>query len=75
MEGTIERTSLPNKIHGCVTVLRYIEIPPCYDSNHKNALCCSSVASPKFFLGKYFEIREQQYLVLGHRVWKHKTTR
>jgi len=51
MEGTIEHTSLPNKIPGCTTVLRHIEIAPCYDSSHKNALCCSSVASPKIFCG------------------------
>ena len=68
-EGTVARTSggwpIPNKIPGCPTVLLHIVIAPCYGNSQKNALRYSSAASPNFFGGKYFGIREQQYLVLG----------
>jgi len=80
MEGTVERASrdwpLPNKIPACDTVLHHIQNAPCCDNSHKNVLRCSSVANPKFFRGlNILKLREQLYLVLVHRIWKHKTTR
>jgi len=36
---------------------------------------CSGVASPKFFLGKYFDFKRVTVFCLGHRLSKYKSTR
>jgi len=54
--------------------LYHIENASQYGDSRKNAIRCNSVASPKFLVGlNILILGEEQFLVLRHRVSKHKS--
>jgi len=54
--------------------LHHIENASWYGNSRKNAIRCNSVASPKYLEGlNILILREEQFLVLRHRVSKHKS--